>query len=86
MFSEHIRHLKESREVIHNKDLNIDYVVLDVFIMENFAENCLELGVIVDIIEDNRDKEFYNQLNTLYDSLGELLPTKRPEKFAGEEW
>lgn len=86
MFSEHIRHLIESREVIHNEDLNIDYVVLDVFTMENFAENCLELRVIVDILEDNRDKEFYNQLNTLYDSLGELLPTKRPEKFAGEEW
>ena len=85
MFREHIRHLIESREVIHNKDLNIDYVVLEVFTHENFAENCLELRVIVDILEDSRDKEFYNQLDTLCDSLGELLPTKRIENRGAKE-
>ena len=54
--------------------------------LENFAEDCLELRVIIDIL-DNIDRDTLKQVDTLEDNIVcELLPTKRPEKFVGEEW
>lgn len=82
--SDRIKHLINSGEVLYIERLDVHYRVCDCYTFENFAEDCLELRIVIDIL-DNTDKEPLKQIYTLKESLGELLPTKRPENRGAKE-
>lgn len=77
--------LIDNTVVLHNDELNIDFVVRSVSVTGDLLTDSFVVKVEIDIL-DEIDKEIQKSLDTLKESLGELLPTKRPEKFAGEEW
>lgn len=92
--SDKIRTLIDSGEVIYSEELNMYYVVCDYYTFENFAEECLELRIVIDILNEYTADVYngieysnsdYDRLNVLEDSLGRLLPTKRPENKVAEE-
>lgn len=78
-------YLIDNRVVLHNDQLDIDYIVLSVEVSEEIFSQDYKVRINIEIL-DTIDKEIQKSLDTLKESLGELLPTKRPEKFAGEEW
>lgn len=80
---ERFRYLIDNNVVLHNDQLNIDYVVREIGCTEVWEKACIKLKVIIDIL-DGIDKDIQHQLKQLRMSLGELLPTKPPQKFAGE--
>lgn len=70
--------------VLHNDELNIDFVVRSVSVTDDLITDSFVVRIVIDIL-DTIDKELLKQIDTLQERmLGELLPTKRPEKFAGE--
>lgn len=77
-------YLINNRVVLHNDQLDVDYIVLRAEVSEEIFSQDYKVKVEIDIL-DEIDKEIQKSLDTLKESLGELLPTKRPEKFAGEE-
>lgn len=77
-------YLINNRVVLHNDQLDVDYIVLRAEVSEEIFSQDYKVKVEIDILDDI-DKEIQKSLDTLKESLGELLPTKRPEKFAGEE-
>lgn len=82
---ERFMYLIDNRVILHNDQLDIDYIVLSVEVSEEIFSQDYKVRINIDIL-DTIDKEIQKSLDTLKESLGELLPTKRPEKFAGEEW
>lgn len=79
-------YLINNNVVLHNDKLDIDYVLKKVEVQEELFSCDQKVKVWIDILDDT-DKELLKQIDTLQERvLGELLPTKRPEKFAGEEW
>lgn len=78
-------YLIDNRVILHNDQLDIDYIVLGVSVLEEIFSLDYKVRINIEIL-DTIDKEIQKSLDTLKESLGELLPTKRPEKFAGEEW
>ena len=81
---ERFMYLINNRVVLHNDQLDVDYIVLRVEVSEEIFSQDYKVKIDIDILDDI-DKEIQKSLDTLKESLGELLPTKRPEKFAGEE-
>ena len=81
---ERFMYLINNRVVLHNDQLDVDYIVLRVEVSEEIFSQDYKVKVEIDIL-DEIDKDIQKSLDTLKESLGELLPTKRPEKFAGEE-
>lgn len=81
---ERFMYLINNRVVLHNDQLDVDYIVLRAEVSEEIFSQDYKVKVEIDILDDI-DKEIQKSLDTLKESLGELLPTKRPEKFAGEE-
>lgn len=82
---ERFMYLIDNRVILHNDQLDIDYIVLSVEVSEEIFSQDYKVRINIEIL-DTIDKEIQKSLDTLKESLGELLPTKRPEKFAGEEW
>lgn len=83
---ERFMYLINNRVVLHNDQLDVDYIVLRAKVSEEIFSQDYKVKVEIYIyILDEIDKEIQKSLDTLKESLGELLPTKRPEKFAGEE-
>ena len=82
---ERFMYLIDNRVILHNDQLDIDYIVLGVSVLEEIFSLDYKVRINIEIL-DTIDKEIQKSLDTLKESLGELLPTKRPEKFAGEEW
>ena len=80
---ERFMYLINNRVVLHNDQLDIDYIVLSVEVSEEIFSQDYKVRAEIDILDDI-DKEILKSSDTLKESLG-LLPTKRPEKFAGEE-
>ena len=80
---ERFMYLINNRVVLHNDQLDVDYIVLRAEVSEEIFSQDYKVKVEIDIL-DEIDKEIQKSLDTLKESLGELLPTKRPEKFAGE--
>lgn len=78
-------YLIDNRVILHNDQLDIDYIVLGVSVLEEIFSLDYKVRINIEIL-DTIDKEIQKSLDTLKESLDELLPTKRPEKFAGEEW
>lgn len=76
-------YLIDNRVVLHNDQLDIDYIVLGVSVLEEIFSLDYKVRINIEIL-DTIDKEIQKSLDTLKESLGELLPTKRCEKFAGE--
>lgn len=76
-------YLINNRVVLHNDQLDIDYIMLSVEVSEEIFSQDYKVKVTIDILDDI-DKEILKSMDTLKESL-RLLPTKRPEKFAGEE-
>lgn len=76
-------YLINNRVVLHNDQLDVDFIVLRVEVSEEIFSLDYKVKVTIDIL-DEIDKDIQKSLDTLKQSLGELLPTKRPEKFAGE--
>ena len=81
---ERFMYLINNRVVLHNDQLDVDYIVLRAEVSEEIFSQDYKVKVEIYIL-DEIDKEIQKSLDTLKESLGELLPTKRPEKFAGEE-
>ena len=80
------KNLIDNEVVLHNGELNVDFVVRSVSVTDDLITDSFEVRVEIDILDDT-DKELLKQIDILQERvLGELLPTKRPEKFAGEEW
>lgn len=77
--------LIDNAVVLHSDKLNIDFVVRSVSVTDDLLTGSFVAKIEIDIL-DEIDKEIQKSLDTLKESLGELLLTKRPEKFAGEEW
>lgn len=85
-----IKYLVDNKVIIHNDQLDIDYVVLHVEITEELGKGYFDCAVKIDIL----NKDEVEVLNNLYEvsqyirdnmMTSGLLPTKPPEKFAGEE-
>ena len=81
---ERFMYLINNRIVLHNDQLDVDYIVLRAEVSEEIFSQDYKVKVEIYIL-DEIDKEIQKSLDTLKEPLGELLPTKRPEKFAGEE-
>lgn len=69
------RYLIDNRVVLHNDQLNVDYIVLEVEVSEDMYSREHVVRVTVDML-DELDKDIQRQLDTLKTSLGELLPQK----------
>lgn len=80
-----VRSLIDNSERLYNEELNLHYVLCDCYTIENFAENCLELRIIIEILNSNTAdvylgvdfKDIDSRLSLLEnDLLEKLLPTK----------
>lgn len=76
---ERFMYLINNRVVLHNDQLDVDYIVLSVEVSEEVFSHDYKVRITIDIL-DEIDKDILKQIDTLKHSLGELLPTKRPEK------
>lgn len=77
-----MREIIKSERILHYQRLNMDYRIKKVSTSDNFAGNSLDICITIEVINnigEDSTKELFNM------SPIKLLPTKRPEKFAGEE-
>ena len=68
-------YLINNRVVLHNDQLNVDYIVLRVEVSEEIFSQDYKVRVVIDIL-DEIDKDIQRQVEQLRMSLGDLLPQK----------
>lgn len=81
---ERFMYLIDNKVVLHNDQLDKDFILLNVEIAEGIFSQEYKVRITIDILDDI-DKDILNKIETLKHSLGELLPTKRAEKFGAKE-
>ena len=77
----YLDYLVKDKVVFHNEVLGLDYVIKEIRWGEDLFENKMCLKVIVDTIEEY-SKDTIDSIKLR--SPLELLPTKPPQKIAGE--
>lgn len=89
----YIRSLINNEVVFHNDKFDFDYVLKEIWVHEDIFAREAEVRVIIETLTEPKGYNEYNReepigIENLFNipkaTLGELLPTKRPEKFAGE--
>ena len=81
---ERFEYLIVNRVVLHNDQLDIDFIVEEICVHECIEKASKELEIVIYILDDI-DKDIQKSLDTLKESLGELLPTKRRENRGAKE-
>lgn len=74
-WQEHIESLIRNRTIIHNDQLDIDYIVLGLSVSEEVFSQDYKVRVTIDIL-DEIDIGIQHQLEHLKDSLGSTLLLK----------
>lgn len=82
--NERLYYLINNRVVLHNGQADVDFIVLSVEVSKDIFSQEYKVRAVIDIL-DEIDKDIIKQIETLRESLGELLPTKRGEKCGAKE-